>query len=495
MDQLLNSPATPLLSSPAVTQPTGRRILVNTGASASSNLWRIATSFVLTLLIARKLGLEGLGQYISALAYLNVCQVISELGLPGLLVRNLAQTPTQRRGYFRIALTIQIVAGLLIWGVLIVLSLLFPLSSIAVKALWLVGASLPFYAITSVTQTFFQAGERMELVMGVEILINTLILVISVAWLWLGSGVVQLVGVMVWTQMLSAALGLFLLHRSQLLAGPQEAVAIRLTGLGQQLTPFYGLALADVLLQRIDILLLSLVGGATLIGVYSAAYNLVRVALKLIQSFWKALYPTFSRLHSQNRLQYARLANLSFYYTLLLLLPCAVLSAGVAQALLHLVYGHSSDLTGPVFQILIWSVPVFLVESYAVTLLMVEQRPLQSLLITGLHVVTVAILLPLLTLVLQTTGAAWSAVLAGVVGAVGSAFLLRRLAMPIVLTGGWKIFAASGGAGLLSLLLPWPSLARLLSGGLVYVVIIWATGGVAAADRRAFRNALFGRTV
>ncbi len=495
MNQLPNSSATPLLASPSVTKPTGRRILVNTGAAASSNLWRIAVTFVLTLLIARKLGLEGLGQYTSALAYLNVCQVLGELGLPGLLVRDLAQMPSQRRGYFRIALTIQIVAGLAIWGVLIVLSLIFPLSSVAVKALWLVGASLPFYAITSVTQTFFQAGERIELVMGVEILINTLILIISVAWLWLGSDVPQLVGVMVWTQMISAALGLFLLQRSRLLAGPQEPVALRLTALRQRLTPFYGLALADVLLQRVDILLLSVVGGATLIGVYSAAYNLVRVALKLVQSFWKALYPTLSRLHNQNRMQYIRLANLSLYYTLLLLLPCTVLGAGAAQAILHLVYGHSADLTGPVFQILIWSVPVFLIESYAVILFMVEQRPVQSLLITGLHVVTIALLLPLLTLVLQTTGAAWSAVLAGGVGAVGSVLLLYRLGMPIALPGIWKIFVATLAAGLVSFLLPGPWGIRLLSGGLLYVVIIWSTGAVAVADRRAFRTALFGRPV
>src|SRR5438874_11553797 len=105
MNQSINSPAsTPLLSAKPVTPPTGRRILMNTGAMASSNLWRIMISFALQLLIARKLGLAGLGAYTIALAYLNVCQVVSELGLPGLLVRDLAQTPTHRRSYFRIAL-------------------------------------------------------------------------------------------------------------------------------------------------------------------------------------------------------------------------------------------------------------------------------------------------------------------------------------------------------------------------------------------------------
>lgn len=68
---------------------TGRRVLVNTGALTSASLYRIGTSFVLQLLIARNLGIEGLGHYTIAMAYLNVSQVISELGLPALLVHDL----------------------------------------------------------------------------------------------------------------------------------------------------------------------------------------------------------------------------------------------------------------------------------------------------------------------------------------------------------------------------------------------------------------------
>ena len=494
MNQSAQSTAsTPLLASSSPTPPPGRRILANTGALAGSNLWRIAISFVLQLLIARKLGLDGLGQYTIALAYLNVCQVISELGLPGLLVRDLAQAPTQRRSYFRIALGIQIVCGLLTWGGLIALSLFLPLPATAQLALRFVGASLPFYAITSVTQTFFQAGERMELVMSVEFLINTLILAISLGLIWLGHGVIQLVGVMVWTQILSAAVGLWLLHRSQLLADPQEPVAFSLHALRVRLTPFYGLALADVLLQRVDILLLSVVGGETLTGIYSAAYNLVRVALKLVQSFWKALYPTLSRLYSQQKAYYDRLADLSLYYTLLMLLPAVALSASGAQTLLHLVYGHSSTLTGPVFQILTWSIPAFLIESYAVTLFMVEQRPLHSLAITALHVLTIALFLPLFTYFQQTTGAAWAAVLAGGVGAAGSIWLLHRLQMPVVSVKMGMILVASAIAGLLAAWLPLVWFIRLPIGALVYALLIWWSGGIAPADRQTFRNALFGR--
>ena len=483
--------STPLLPSTSPAHTTGRRILVNTGALAGSNLWRIATSFVLTLLIARRLGFEALGQYTTALAYLNVCQVISELGLPSLLVRDLAQAPTQRRGFFRIALVVQITFGLLTWGGLVLLSILLPWPPETTIALQLVGASLPFYAITSVTQTFFQAGERMELVMGVEIFINTLILALSVVALWMGTAVTQLVGVMVVTQIISAGIGLVLVRRTGLLAGVQVLVYFNLATLWQRMAPFYGLSLADVLLQRVDILLLSVVGNATLTGIYSAAYQLVRVALKLVQSFWKALYPTLSRLRHQADAQYTRLAHLSLTYTLLALIPAVIFGVGIAQTLLDLIYGHSATLTAPVFQILIWSVPFFLLENYAVTLFMVEQRPLQSLLITALHVVTIIVLLPILTVALHTTGAAWSAVLAAVVGAGGSLYLLRKLQMPIALGPvGW-IFLAGALSGLICIGLPWPLWIRLALAALLYASLIWWSGWIVAADRQTLRNALF----
>jgi len=305
--------------------------------------------------------------------------------------------------------------------------------------------------------------------------------------------VTQLVGVMVWTQIVSAVLGLLLLWRTGLISGPQEPVAFNLAQLWRRIGPFYGLALADVLLQRVDILLLSVIGDATLTGIYSAAYNLVRVALKLVQSFWKALYPTLSRLQGGAVQAYARLATLGLYYALLIVLPLAALSTGVAVEILQLVYGAERGQIAPVFQILIWSVPFFLLENYAVTLFMVEQRAWQSLAIIGLHVLTILVGLPLLTVALHTTGAAWSAVLAGGVGAISSLWWLRRLHMPIGLSRVGLIVAASTVAGLACALLPWPWWVRLLIGGLLYLFLLVGGGGIAASDRQAFRTALFGR--
>jgi O-antigen/teichoic acid export membrane protein len=226
-------------------------------------------------------------------------------------------------------------------------------------------------------------------------------------------------------------------------------------------------------------------------GIYSAAYNLVRVLMKLVQSFWKALYPTLSRLHHQSQAQYERLARLGLRYGLLLLLPTATIGAVVAGGALHLIFGGDYDESARVFQILLWAAPLFLLENYATTLLMVERHLASSLLVLGLHLAVTAVALPLLTPPLGADGAAWAVVLAGAVGAAVGVWQLVRLRVPLQVKGFWRMAlgALAAGGGALLLPLPWP--AQAAAGGLIYLLFCWATGVLSASDLATLR-ATFG---
>ncbi|MFN8467767.1 MAG: flippase [Caldilineaceae bacterium] len=469
---------------------TGRRVLVNTGALTGASLYRILTSFVLQLLIARILGIEGLGHYTIAMAYLNVSQVVSELGLPALLVRDLAQAPWRRRSTFRVLLLIQVVMGFLTWGGLALMSLFLPYGDVTRISLLLVGASLPLFAISSASQTLFQAGERMELVMGVEVLTNTLILAISLVVMVQGGGEEALIAVIIVCQAVSALVCLLLVWQSKLLRGVQEAVKIHVPELLRHALPFFGLSLGDVLLQRIDILLLSVVAGPAVTGIYSAAYNLVRVLMKLVQSFWKALYPTLSRLHQQAQTQYERLARLGLRYGLLLLLPTATIGAAVAAGALALLFGGDYGESAHVFQILLWAAPLFLLENYAITLLSVERHLRASLLILGIHLLATVVALPPLTRWLGADGTAWAVVLAGALGAVYGLWQLHRLRLPLQVRGLWSMIGGALAAGAAAMFLPltWPLQA--MAGMGVYVAVCWATGVLSPSDLATLRATL-----
>ncbi len=277
--------------------------------------------------------------------------------------------------------------------------------------------------------------------------------------------------------------------RTGLLTGDrQEQVGWRT--LWPEARPFYWLSLADVLLHRLDILLLNVVAGDYLTGVYSIAYSLVRVVVKLIQSYWKALYPTFSRLRQESMTHYRRLADLSLRYGLMVVLPGAALAVGVAPNVLTLLYGAEAAASVAAFQVLVWMTPFFLLETYAITLLMAEHYPRQSLLLTFLHIGAVALLLPPLTQSFGAMGAAASMVSATAIGALAGRYLLATRTIPARVSKlGWLVTAALL-AGALNYWLPLPWLLRTAVSGALYLALIWFTGVFAASDRDLLRRAL-----
>ena len=501
----MTSPADTPRPSTTTSPPTrtARRIVLNTGALAGSSLWRIAISFVLQVMIARFLGAEGLGQYATALAWLNVCQVLSELGLPQLLVRDLARAPHRRGQAFATALPLQIGAGLLIWGGVYAVTSLLPYQPETRLGLVVICASLPLFAVTSTCETLFQAGERMELVMGVEVFINTLIVGASLVGLWLGGSVVLLCGVLVATQAVSALLCLWLVRREKLLAGMANETApgpapFGIAALWRSARPFYGLALANVLLHRLDILLLSVFAGEAITGIYSAAYLIVRVLIVLAQTWWQALYPTLSRLRTSSEEHYRRLAALAIRFGLTAFLPAAALSHGAAAWLLGIVYqGADESASLAAYQLLIWAAPLFLIASYAVNLLLIERQPQGSLLIAGTHIVVAATLLPFLTLRWQAVGAAGAMVGAISASGVVGLLLLKRLGVPAGLPSRLPfLLLATGAAGLLqaglSRILPWPGFwpGPALLALCLYLALLWRGGVISREDFSLFQNAL-----
>ncbi len=505
IDQLGSTP-----TSGPTTPRTDRRVLLNTGALAGSSLWRIGISFLLQLYIASRLGAEGLGQYATALAFLNVAQVVSELGLPQLLVRDLARHPERRAHSFRAALAVQLMAGFLVWLGVIGLVYLVPYQPTTRLVLILMTGSLPFFAFTSVSATLFQAGERMEYVMGVEMVVNTLVLAAGLGVLWRGGGVVHLAVVQIGAQAVNALLFGFLLRRSGLLDGSlgngdgvdgADLHGLNLTflrDLWRQARPFYGLALTTVLLNRADILLLSALVGETITGIYSAAYLIVRVLIVLSQTYWRAIYPTLSRLRHQALEQYQRLAELALRYGLIALLPAAALSTDAAGFILGLIYrgeAYTGALTA--YQVLIWAAPLFLTATYTVHLLMVEHYPQGSLMVAICHLLLVVLFLPALALRWQAVGAAGA-----VVASIGASvllgfFLIRRVQVPVKRpTGlGVLLFAtllAAVGQRALNLLLPSPNLwpFSTLAGLIIYGVGLWQGRVASPADLALFRRAL-----
>lgn len=394
----------------------GRRVVVNTGALAAANVGRIVVSFLIQLFVARRLGLDALGQYTVAMAYLNISQVLCEAGLPLWVVREVAHRPDHRRAYFRRTLILQWIAAALVWLALTGLITILPYPLATRQAIFLVGMSLPFFAVASAAGTIFQAGERLDLLLIVEIVTNGLILLASLVVVVRAGTVAHLLVVVVAAQGVSVLVALALLRRSRLMTGPQASIDLPLWHMARQATSLFGLTLADTLLQRLDILLLSLLGDPRLIGLYSAAYNLVRVGVKLVQSVWRALYPTLARLSQNAPAQAQRLGQDTLRFGLIVTLAGAAIAPGIAHEILTLIYGASDPADAAAgaqtLAWLVWVLPLLVIQQYILTQLVIDGRARAALGITLVNILLVSILLPLLANWAGAPGAAWGTLLA-----------------------------------------------------------------------------------
>jgi O-antigen/teichoic acid export membrane protein len=185
----------------------------------------------------------------------------------------------------------------------------------------------------------------------------------------------------------------------------------------QGVAPFFGLSLTDVLLQRLDILLLSLVGDPRLLGSYSAAYNLVRVVIKLLQSLWRGVYPTLARLQMTTPSRAAHLAQRLLIGGGLVCVAGAAVGSLIAAPVLRLVYGVADAEAAAALAWLVWQGPLFFVETYAITWLAVVGQARTALWVSLLHVVLLGMLLPLGARVWGVVGAAWGTLVAQGAGA------------------------------------------------------------------------------
>jgi O-antigen/teichoic acid export membrane protein len=467
---------------------TGRRVMINTSSLASANLFRIGLSFVLQLMVARTLGIAGLGQYATLLAILHVCQVICEFGLPTLLARDLAQRPAQRRGVYHLALLVQICLALVIWIALSLLILLLPPAERG--ALWLAGMSLPFYAVMSASEALFEACERMELELAVELCTNLVLFAACALILVRGGQVIDLMAAGVVVQALSALISVVIVAWARLLAQPQDRPSLDAFSLLRRARPFFGLALIDVLQQRSDLLLLGLFAGPALTGIYVAANSVVRVIIKLVQSFWRALYPTLSRLYAHRHEQFVVLYSMALRIGWTGVSLVAALVAGLAQNVIVQLFGASFVPAASVLAILVWSAPLYLIESFAISLLFIQRRPRQSLSIGLIHLLVVVVCLPIGVVVAGADGAAIASVLAAVLGAlVGLRLLHPLLPMALIRTLLLTLFAACT-ASLIAWWLRESAMLAFLSASGCFLLLVGVAGSITRSDAALLRRSL-----
>ena len=337
--------------------------------------------------------------------------------------------------------------------------------------------TLPLFTAYSVAGALLRAYERMQYLLYAEVLSSATQLVLAITVLSRAENVMALAVIRIGGLALAAVLVVVVVWRMRLVGRP--ALDIRFSGaLLRESADFFGMAAFDAVLQRMDVLILSVIAGEAVVGIYDAAFQLVKVVMTLVMSFTEAAYPVLSRLYVHGRERFSLATGKALQYGLIGLLPLATGATVLAPSIIGFLYRRAGYAPAAnVLAVLSWGLLAYFVQMLLTRVLIAGNRPRASLWVTGVMVVSGVGLMAGLTWLFGAVGTAFGLGLTYSLGALLAWFATRDFSLSFGAGCLAKPALAATMMGVGLYFLPGlPIWGAIPAGVLVYAGLAWGLG-------------------
>ncbi len=293
---------------------------------------------LLFAVIARRLGASVLGDYVFATSLAQIVWAIAGFGLDRMMLRDIARDRGAiDREFFDITV-LKALAGITGVGIAAGAVALLGYSERVIALVAIVGVTLVLGMVLASPQIVFQAYERMEYYFYSQVPNKLLAALAGLAVVLAGGTIVAVAWSLLAAAVVSVVVGMWLLYRN--FARPQVRIAPRgWPGVIRSSTPFGLQEVFGQIVFRIDIVLLSLLSSATVVGFYGASYRLLEATLFLAWSVGTSVLPMFSYLKPGDSPSLAEVYEGSLKLITVVMVPIAVPLLVCASAIIDLVYG------------------------------------------------------------------------------------------------------------------------------------------------------------
>lgn len=398
-------------------------IVHNSGWLMFDKLVRMALAVTVGAWVARYLGPARFGELAYVIAFIAFFQAVANLGLDGIIVRDLAQGEGRAEIILGSALWLRVGVGCIAWACALLAMLLLRAGDHQALVLTaLVGGTLIFQAADTIDLWFQSQAQnrRTTLAKLVGYLLSNAIKV----WLIVRHAPIVAFGAVMAFEFMLIAVGLAVAYRRFPTSSRWKAsgaVARRLVG---QSWPFMLSGVAVITYMRIDqIMIREMLGGREL-GIYSAVLPISQLWHVIPMTLFSSLAPFVARKRLEGKEGYYQVLQKAFRLFGWIAVLCSIAVAVLAAPIVGLLYGSAFADAVNVLRIHVFT-NVFIALGVAQGFWMLNENAGRVGLLKAIlgGVVSVAgnfLLLPILGIY----GAACVAVLAQFVSAVGSNALL-----------------------------------------------------------------------
>jgi O-antigen/teichoic acid export membrane protein len=440
-----------------------RRVLATTAAQLGGKV-ALALAAIATLrLTTGYLGVEGYGELAIVFAFVPILAIVSDLGIPLVLGRELARSPERGDELGGTMLAVRLAASAFLLVLFLALVPFLPYEHEVKVALAIGAAGVAVAAVAGFPAAFFQLHLRLDLAALVD-LVGALVGVTLVACVVVFDlGFYALVATLPAGALASALLA-FALSRRFWRVNVRAGWARSLPLLRDAL-PLGVVSILGLLHFKVDSLMLSVLRPAEDLGIYTVAYRFLEQALILPGLFLAALFPILTRVVTERSSDGPAVVVRAFNFLLLVAVPLAIAAFAQADPLVRLLAGEAfADAAAPLQILALALVLTFANAPFAMLLVALNRRKaLIAASLTGLalNVGLNAWAIP----AYGYTGAAVTTVVSELVGfalvlalarraypfALGGEYVLRLAPAAGAMTLTFAVFAALGFPG-------WPAL-------------------------------------
>ncbi|MCA9238562.1 MAG: flippase [Planctomycetales bacterium] len=383
-------------------------LLVGTGV-------RMVLTLALVVYAASRLGVSGYGSYSLGVHYFELCLSLTATAVGIYLTREAAVRPRRTGELLVYALAIVTALAGVFALVLFAAGVLLNYAPQTRVALAIGSTALWPAAAASVFEATFVAKEKAGYVTLGTAVESALRMLLSIAALALGGGVRELFLVLVASRSL---LALYYLGRLTSLGGLRWR--FRWTGFAHYLRHwrvFAGENWLATLHASLDVIVLSIIHGESLVALYDAAYKVVRLGSVVARSYTSAVFPLMSRLASESRDALLRLSGDTLRVMLAIAAPVGVTATLLSDRIIHLLYPPEFAGAAPVLCVLVWVLALECINPFLSHTLFAQGSQRRSLQVAAVSILLNLLVTPVLAWRYGATGAAAGTLLAAVVAA------------------------------------------------------------------------------
>jgi O-antigen/teichoic acid export membrane protein len=335
---------------------TGRRLVRNTFARGTGQLFTWAATAVVTVLMPRYLGDDNLGRLAAATSLTFICGGLATLGINSYLTREVARGGAQR-GLVLNALALRLPLALLAGAVAAVVAALLNYDPGVRQLVYLLCLNVALVAIAGVLNGTLEGLQSMRLVAAADVISKGVLVVAVALFLSQGLGLHGMAHAWNLSALAMIAVAGYAAWRAGALRGGLDVRLWRPLLAGS--LPFFAWQAALTIYGHVDVLLVSLLTSPAVTGWYAAAYRIVGVASFAPVIVAGVVFPALSASASRRPHEFRAIAHRSLQAVLLLTVPIAFGSIVLAGPLIDFLgYPEPFRNSVPLIMILALHIPI-----------------------------------------------------------------------------------------------------------------------------------------